>query len=66
MHNALLIELTVGLEHAEDLGASDGADLGNAVGVTQDHTDLQKQEQKKGETKTRNIRSVGQREDRLV
>lgn len=33
--------LTVGLEHAEDLGAGDGADLSDTVGVTQDHTDLQ-------------------------
>lgn len=33
--------LTVGLEHAEDLGAGDGADLGDTVGVTQDNTDLQ-------------------------
>lgn len=48
-HNGLSsLVLTVGLEHAEDLGAGDGADLGDAVGVTQDHTDLQKQQREGG------------------
>lgn len=38
--------LTVGLKHAEDLGASDGADLGDTGGVTQDHADLHKTKNK--------------------
>lgn len=32
--------LTVCLEHAKDLGTSDGADLGDTVRVSQDHADL--------------------------
>lgn len=33
--------LTIGLEKAENLGSGDSLHLGDAVGVTQDHTDLQ-------------------------
>lgn len=44
--------LTISLEDPEDLGAGDGTDLGDAIRVTKDHTDLQRQEKsiKKVET----------------
>lgn len=39
--------LTVSLEDPEDLGAGDGTDLSDAIRVTKDHTDLQRQEKSK-------------------